>query len=291
MGATLRDDAQDRLQYRSRDLAKERWGQRMSFSMMAATAAHAAVFALWPMGGPRLNLFEPDLPVDPGLPVFINMYDLPEGVDLAQGTLPIPARTGNAPLDPTAEAERPGVSEEDLRDMQDDLRNRLVRGASYVPTISDNPMYQGTNNGSPTDENSSVGGARGVANNATNPTEFESLRALSAIDLERLNALRPDVALEAASNWVLVRNPSEVWDYMRRNSSPQDRNAGSVQVALWVSPTGSVEWAEVVGSSGKADLDDLALQLFSKVVTFRPARFEGVPMPMSAVFTINFPWF
>ena len=290
MGATLRDDSQDRLQYRSRDLAKERWGQRMSFSMMAATAAHAAVFALWPMGGPRLNLFQPDLPVDPGPPVFISMYDLPEGPEMAQGTLAIPSRSGNAPLDPTAEEQRPGVSEEDLRDMQDDLRNRLVRGASYVPTISDSPVFQGAN-GSPTDNDNGIGGARGMANGASNPTEFESLKALSAIDLERLNALRPDVALEAASNWVLVRNPAEVWDFMRRHSNPQDRNAGSVQVALWVSSAGSVEWAEVVGSSGKADLDDIALQLFSKVVSFRPARLEGVPMPMSAVFTINFPWF
>jgi TonB family protein len=116
---------------------------------------------------------------------------------------------------------------------------------------------------------------------------------LSAMDLERLSALRPDVALEVSSNWVLVRNPLEVGTYMRRTSSRKDADpeaTGSVSVALWVNASGSVEWAEIVGSSGRSDLDDIALNLFSEVVSFRPARLEGRPMPMSAIFTINFPW-
>jgi TonB family protein len=291
MGSTRREpDPQDRLQVRTRDLASERWGQRMSVSMIAATAVHAAVFALWPMGvGPRPNLFMAEAPPEQGPPTFINIEDLPTGTDLASGTLPIPAREGPAPVDPDASGERPGITEQELEDLKD-LRSRLVQGASYVPTISDSQQYEGLNGG-PTDNSKGIGGARGVAAGTTGTQEFEALKGLSAIDLERLNALRPDVALEAASNWVLVRNPSEVWDYMRRHSDPRDSDPGTVQVALWVNPTGAVEWAEVVGSSGRQDLDGIALELFRKVVTFRPARLEGVPMPMSAVFTVSFPWF
>jgi TonB family protein len=125
------------------------------------------------------------------------------------------------------------------------------------------------------------------------PDEYAALRGLSALDLERLSALRPDVALEASSNWVLVRNPEEVGNYIRRNSALVDADpeaTGSVSVALWVSASGSVEWAEIVGSSGRPDLDDITLNLFSDVVSFRPARLEGRPMPMSAIFTISFPW-
>jgi TonB family protein len=63
-----------------------------------------------------------------------------------------------------------------------------------------------------------------------------------------------------------------------------------VSVAIWVNAAGNVEWAEIVSSSGRPEWDALALELFDDVVTFRPARLEGIPMPMSAIFTVDFPW-
>ena len=288
MGATPgKRDPRGRLATRYRDPAKERWNTRMAWSMMVATAAHASVFVLWP--AETRPAPTPDLEIAFEPPTFVSFYDLPVGPDLPPGTMPVPTlQAGSAPLAPEA-PEQPGVTQEDLVDLENDLRNRLVRGASYEPKISSLGFER--IGGAPADDTTAIGGD--IDSGEDYPDGYESLRGLSALDLERLSALRPDVALEASSNWVLVRNPLEVGAYMRRSSAPEEIDpeaAGSVSVALWVSTSGSVEWAEIVRSSGRPDLDDIALNLFSEVVSFRPARFEGRPMPMSAVFTINFPW-
>ena len=92
---------------------------------------------------------------------------------------------------------------------------------------------------------------------------------------------------------MLVRNPVQVRDFILRHPSDEGERADqrrAVSVAIWVSAAGSVEWAEIIASSGKSEWDDLALRLFNDVVMFRPARLEGVPMPMSAIFTVDFPW-
>jgi TonB family protein len=254
--------------------------------MMATTAAHASMFAFWPTE--MMPTPTPELEIAFELPTFVSFFDLPAGPDLPPGTMPVPQRAGSAPLAPEA-PEQPGVTREDLLDLEDDLRNRLVRGSSYVPKISSLGFER--IGGAPTSDTTAIGGDMGSGENY--PDEYAALRGLSALDLERLSALRPDVALEASSNWVLVRNPEEVGNYIRRNSALVDADpeaTGSVSVALWVSASGSVEWAEIVGSSGRPDLDDITLNLFSDVVSFRPARLEGRPMPMSAIFTISFPW-
>lgn len=287
MGATSGTrDPRSRQATLYRDQAKERWNTRMAWSMMAATAAHAAMFAFWPTEARTAPAPELEIAFEP--PTFVSFFDLPAGPDLPPGTMPVPTEAASAPLAPEA-PEQPGVTREDLVDLADDLRNRLVRGASYEPQISSLGFER--IGGAPTSDTTSVGGDIGSGEDY--PDEYSDLRGLSALDLERLSALRPDVALEATSNWVLVRNPIEVGAYMRRNSVLEETDpeaSGTVSVALWVSATGSVEWAEIVASSGKPDLDDIALNLFSEVVSFRPARLEGRPMPMSAVFTINFPW-
>lgn len=287
MGATPRKlDPQGGLVSTYRDLARERWRARMSWSMMAATAAHASMFAFWSTGD-RPDP-PPDLAMDVDQPVFVSFYDIPVRSDLPPGTLPVRQVSSSAVAEPDVEP-RPGLTQEDLADLAEELSNRLVRGASIDPTISD-LQFEGADE-APTDDTTAVGGADGTGR--TYSDDLASLRGLSALDLERLSALRPDVALEASSNWVLVRNPVEVSNYMRRSSTEEDRGpeiVGTVSVALWVSASGSVEWAEIIGSSGRSDLDDIALTLFSDVVTFRPARLEGAPMPMSAIFTINFPW-
>ena len=55
--------------------------------------------------------------------------------------------------------------------------------------------------------------------------------------------------------------------------------------------SGGVEWAETSQSSGRQDLDEIALALFNEVVAFRSARDRGVPVPVSAIFSLDFPWF
>ena len=65
---------------------------------------------------------------------------------------------------------------------------------------------------------------------------------------------------------------------------------GRVGVTLWIDKRGSVEWAESAESSGRPDLDELALAPFNEVVAFRPARDNGVSVSRSVVFSINFPW-
>jgi TonB family protein len=287
MGATPGErNPQNRPATQSRDLAREQWNTRMSWSMMAATAAHASMFAFWPTEVVPAPI--PDLAMDLEPPTYVSFYDLPVEPDLAPGTMSVPLRAGSAPLTPEA-PEQPGVTREDLVDLEEDLRNRLVRGARYVPTIETLGFER--IGGAPISDSTTIAGDMGAGEDY--PDEYSTLPGLSAMDLERLSALRPDVALEVSSNWVLVRNPLEVGTYMRRTSPREDADpeaTGSVSVALWVSASGSVEWAEIVGSSGRSDLDDIALNLFSEVVSFRPARLEGRPMPMSAIFTINFPW-
>jgi len=245
------------------------------------------MFAFWPTE--TRTAPPPDLEIAFEPPTFVSLYDLPVGPDLPPGTMPVPTQpSGSAPLAPE-EPEQPGVTREDLVDLENDLRNRLVRGTSYEPKISSLGFER--IGGAPTDDTTAIAGNMGSGEDY--PEEYADLRGLSTMDLERLSSLRPDVALEASSSWVLVRNPLAVGAYMRRSSTFEDADPeakGSVSVALWVSPSGSVEWAEIVRSSGRPDLDDIALGLFSEVVSFRPARLEGRPMPMSAVFTINFPW-
>jgi TonB family protein len=95
------------------------------------------------------------------------------------------------------------------------------------------------------------------------------------------------------ASWVLVRNPDEVDEFMSRVYSrgelePQAK--GSVDVTLWIDERGSVEWAEIAASSGRTDMDEIALALFNEVARFRPAREEGVSISRSVIFTVNFPW-
>jgi TonB family protein len=113
------------------------------------------------------------------------------------------------------------------------------------------------------------------------------------LDLERLTEIRPELAVMIPSMWILLRNPTEVENYLRRSygrwSLDRDEPA-SVTVTVWIDTRGSVEWAEVSRSSGRTNLDEAALELFNDVVTFRPARHEGVSISGSATFALLFPW-
>ncbi len=121
--------------------------------------------------------------------------------------------------------------------------------------------------------------------------DYERLSRDEVLELERLSALRPELAFTAPSNWILLRNPSEVGDFLEERfgvAQPGSRPEGSFSVALWIDEQGSVEWAEINRSSGREELDESALELFMDVVAFRPARQEGVRVPTAVIFWLSY---
>lgn len=262
----------------------------MAWSMMAAVAGHASLFALWPTT--ERFAHSADASGELSRPEWISLFDAPaasRGAD-QEGTAPTPGGGTDAivvrgrPEEMPREGNEPiQVSNEGGPTISDDLRARLRADGSYAPSLA-GFGFEGT-----------TGGLRDLpkgvfpSDDSTSSKDLPVLRGLSALDLERLSAVRPDVVAEATSDWVLVLNPATVTDFLRTRTL--DSNVkGSVSVALWVSATGSVDWAEVAESSGRPELDDIALALFEEVVVFRPARLAGTARPTSAIFIVNFPW-
>ena len=272
----------------------------MAWSMTAAVAGHAAIFGFWPQL--ELSLPLPNPSVELQRPISISHYEEPPGGSDAEGDgtdpegegadpkgeSPINLGTGPVPVGlQMAEGIAPprsdvaGVAESLLQDL-------LARGNSLVPTVVEGRPEDAEFDPMGQDEGPGLGMTRATAD--LTAEAYESLEGLSALDLERLAGIRPEVALEASSRWILVRNPVDVSQFFRRRASSQGIGArGSVSVAIWITAAGSVEWAEIIKSSGRSDLDNLTLSLFTDVVAFRPARIAGVPVPMSAIFTIDYP--
>jgi TonB family protein len=182
-----------------------------------------------------------------------------------------------------------------LSDVDAALRQRLIGGSAPVPTI----VEQTGLNETPSDASGdSSGDAQpGIPERDLSTADFPDFSDLpggNPMDLDRLTALRPELSLSMPSFWVLIRNPIEVEQFIQRSYRSGDlaRGAdGSVSVALWIDESGSVEWAEISQSSGRPDLDRVALALFSEVAEFRPARDEGVAVPRSVIFSVRFPWY
>jgi TonB family protein len=266
----------------------------MAWSMMAAVAMHAVALASWPArpGGLSLN---DDTPPEAGLesaqPEWLFM-------DQALAAAPQEGEGAGAPRPKQGAgnaAQERGIQVADAEPVPEgisaDLRDRLVRSTSFAPSVADGDGLGGLVRHSRSDDEGAA--LRGSSLGGLSTTDYESLQELSALDLERLSAIRPEVALESSSARVQVRNPGQVKDFiLRHGASFDDRSArtGAASVAIWISAAGSVEWAEIVLSSGRREWDDLALELFNDVVTFRPARLQGVATPMSAIFTVDFPW-
>jgi TonB family protein len=273
------------------DRAHEERTTRKAWSMVAAVAVHAAALASWPSLPNQLSLaLDPtqESTLEGSEPewVFMDQVGGRGSQTEGDGATRAPRGTGAVPVAPRGVQT---VSEDDIDGLSDALRDRLVRSTSFAPSLSEPADPLGV---LPSRDNRG-GDAAGAALAGLSPSDYETLEELSALDLARLSAIRPEVALEASSNWVLVRNPVQVRDFILRhpsNSGERIPGRGAVSVAIWVSAAGSVEWAEIITSSGKSEWDDLALELFNDVVMFRPARLEGVPMPMSAIFTVDFPW-
>jgi hypothetical protein len=273
------------------DHAREERQARSAWSMVAAVALHAAALVSWPTA----RALVPDLQatLDPSAVESAQ----PEWLFMDQAIASAPKEGDGGAAKPrqgsNGEGVRRGIHTVDPDPVPEgispDLRDQLVRSTSFAPTIADDGTSRGSGGKSTEDAGAALRGA-GMA--GLTDADHQSLDELSALDLERLAAVRPEVALEASSAWVLVRNPGQVKDFILQHATDnRDRpKPAAASVAIYISAAGSVEWAEVIASSGRSDWDDLALKLFNDVVTFRPARLQGVPTPMSAVFTVDFPW-
>lgn len=279
---TLDPHAQDWRLRTANDRFKAQAHARTAWSVVAATVAHASVLAL----GPGWVVFH--TPRDPSAEsremAWISIADVPTGVI---GASAAGVRVG----DPEASSDAPDVGSStqlsawEVAGLSEALRDRLLRQSMPIPTITEpepssrDPFVA---NGAPT----RMGGDPSAA-------ELSELAEVDPLELDRLSSLRPELALLAPSTWILIRNRSEVTRFMEthfRDHSWDVGDAAMVSVAIWIDETGSVEWAEIHQSSGRAELDERAIEFFRDIVSFHPARDRGTRVPVSAIFWLSLPW-
>ncbi|MEX2467688.1 MAG: energy transducer TonB [Gemmatimonadota bacterium] len=162
------------------------------------------------------------------------------------------------------------------------LRPRMVDRAPDPAEDEGDEDADGIEEASDGDEREGLQIRRGSAD-----LEYQRLSEEEMLSLERLSSLRPELVLVSPSSWLVLRNPKEVGEFMQTRFEAIGLGGdvrGSLSVSLWVDERGSVEWAEINRSSGHEPLDATAIELFQDVVAFRPAREEGMRVPVAAVF-------
>lgn len=294
------------------DPLTDRWRSRMSWSMLVAGVLHGAVFGLWPLSLSVAVMEAPVMAMDE--PVWITPYEaggdagLGEDAITVSGPILPPASEGAGMTTAQGATEPivvsgPGATNQGAGTGADpEALADLLRRTAGGPTVAGSGLagleFQSLTEDGDSPLNELAGGGASRTPGAGDPSTTESPTLDEAAELElaleRLAGFSPEVALESSSSWVLIRNPRDVERFMGQHSMRREADMGTegaVAVALWIDARGSVEWAEIIQSSGREDLDQLALQLFSDVVRFRPARLAGVLMPMSAIFSVNFNWF
>ena len=270
---------------------KAQWGNRVAWSTMLAVAAHAAAIAFWPAWDPSDDWLDSDLELVGTM--WMALYAPPSSGAGSGGAPPALALLVEPDSLPS-EAEV-GMAEGEtalaLAGGSQGLRDRLVALGGPVPTIVqfDSPSGPPGIGNDPTDSREELEDEEALDDPVAG--DLALLLETSPLDLSRLSAVRPEIVLPGTSAWILIRNPEEVVRYMGGITSGEDSEAeGQVDVAVWIDEWGSVEWAEVTRSSGREDIDELALALFNEVASFSPARDQGVRVSISAIFTVLIPW-
>lgn len=285
---------------------RARWDAQVRWGIVAAVVIHAAAFAFsptWtagsldlvaagfgptelisldPLGGapPVVGDFQP---ATPALPVPVS--DAEDGEASPRGSGSDAAAAGHGG---DGSAGGPGLS--DVWSAYGERVRRRGRLTADLATVASRPRSDGdADDGLPVPEEEEADPDIEVDEAVPDLAlpEPDSLR------LERLAAVRPELALMTTSAWVLLRNQTEVEAYLRRSYTEGrlDRGAeGSVSVTLWIDREGSVEWAEVSESSGNSELDEFALAVFNEVADFRAARERGEYVSRSVTFLLHFPW-
>jgi TonB family protein len=267
---------------------------------------HATLFALLPLWRLGVGFEEPLDPLEAGgggivyvMPVLPeDALDAETGGSLVSAD-PLGDETGTGAVAGTTAggSQGPVVTDADYGSLFDVLGERMRRGRSILPTLA----VPTTEAAAPAEAGPGVVETPEPVEDVEEPAldldvttvELADLPASDSLDLGRLTGLRPELAFMTASAWVLIRNQEEVEAYLRRTYregrlDPAVR--GTVSVTLWIDQQGAVEWAEVSQSSGRTDLDEVALALFNEVADFRAARDRGQTVSRSVTFSLNFPW-
>ena len=274
---------------------KERWSDLLAWSTMFAVALHAAAFAFWPTWDTLDPLLESDLELLDTVISWISFYDLPSSGGGGGGvvaSLAVLEEPDSLPDGVDAGTTLGGSAWAGVA-FSGRLRERLLGRGGPVPTVVEpDPAPPPLDLG---DDSANTPEAEGDGLRVTveghTIADLASRLETSTLDLSRLAGLRPELVLPGTSVWLLVRNPAEVEEFMRLSAWRGDAKAqGEVGVTVWIDERGSVEWSEITRSSGRQELDETALALFNEVVSFRPARDQGVRVSMSVIFSVAFPW-
>ena len=282
------------------DRFKAQWGDRLAWSIVVAVSVHVAGFAFFPgwrlrdlspepifgARGTEWILLQPPGPLS-GLDAIAFAAVSGAGEDSASaGEIEEEERQEDS--NPAGFADAAGGGDGD--GFLDRLRGRAApRPVVVEPELElSEPESSASSGGeaAPAEDALEIGGNASTAS-------LESLPDPDELDLDRLSVLEPELSLTSLSAWVLVRNPDEVMEFMRRSAAQEglaEEDFMTVRVTLWIDRRGSVEWSEIMESSGDRRVDEIALQLVNEVISFRPAREQGVAVARSAVFSIPFPW-
>jgi TonB family protein len=274
---------------------RAKWQTYVRRATAMAVAAHVAALVLSPswsasartidpldpgMGGILLLAPFAELPAEAsgGPPAAVSIFGDPDGTGAVAGPLEGPVETG---ADPGA--------------LWDAVGDRLRRGRPMFPTMAIPTTVREPEAPGPDIDEPLQPLEDDVPEIETDVTTIElaDLPASDSLDLGRLTGLRPELAFMTASAWVLIRNQEEVEAFLRRTYREGRLDpavAGTVSVTLWIDQSGTVEWAEVSQSSGRIDLDEVALALFNEVADFRAARERGSTISRAVTFSLNFPW-
>ncbi|MBI4519567.1 MAG: hypothetical protein HY701_01925, partial [Gemmatimonadetes bacterium] len=180
----------------------------MAWSTVVAAAVHAAAFAFWPAWQVTRPFREP--PVE-----LVQIGWAPEDTGPNPGDGPSTATPvlDDRDSDPVVADLQNRVDRVDaeIATQSQLLRERLRRRASAVPTLAE-PEPERASESSPGASEEGPMAVRGYPSTAELPASLSE----SALDLDRLSNVRPELALVAPALWVLVRNSPEVASYMRR---------------------------------------------------------------------------
>lgn len=284
---------------------KAGWRARLHWSVATAAAIHAAVFAFFPAlerheafsgasseptGLEVVPVDEGSLPSAGGMLATLTVEEEPEEPE------PEPERP--APDDDGSASDAGGAPEADAA--LEELRRRTAALPGVVepepaPEPGRKPEPEPDEASEPPDDAANgdrSDGAR-IREAEVSLSDSRASEENGAPELDRLRSLRPELAFGSPESWILIRNPSEVGRFLERrfgDDAVESAAPGMLGVAIWVDDRGSVEWAEVHRSSGDRELDESAIELFTEVASFRPARERGVRVPLAVIFWLPYPW-
>lgn len=298
---------------------KAQWNDCLAWSTMLAVAAHAAAFAFSPGWDPLDVWAERDLELLGTGTSWVSLDAAPSsdgrGATAMASGAPLQLQEPDSLPAGVDAGARIGGPELVTLAFSGGLRERLLGRGGPIPTIvepdrgldreSDReialpPASPALDDDPPdalepdTHEEDRQG--EGIRVIVESPTLADPAFRLetSTLNLSRMAGITPELFMPGTSAWLLIRNPADVEEYMKIVGYEQYMQGtaaqGLVNVAVWIDDRGSVEWSEVSKSSGRVDMDEAALALFSDIASFRPARDQGVRVSMSVIFSVEFPW-